>query len=137
MAPTEQRLRGPDRGQVFIDVAGDIALNSSPVLISAFDGSQNFVLDVACAVGIFNAGDLADQAESGSQRRLATRPGRACTLDSTRRDGRIHRQDVHWIPLAGRTLEKVDSASAAPLASVSERIPSRSETIVSQLDARG
>jgi hypothetical protein len=108
------------------------ALNSSPVFISDLGGAQNLMAVMACAVGVsMLATWLTRQGRALDVRRRVVLAGLALVL-ALGAAAQSVAESVHWTPLAARTFEKVDPASAAQLASVSADIPSQAETIVSQ-----
>jgi hypothetical protein len=108
------------------------ALNSSPLFISAIGGAQNIMSVMACAVGIsMLATWLTRQSRVFDVRWQRALAGLALVL-ALGAVAESAAESAHWTPKAAQTFEKVDSATAAQLASVSAGIPSRAETIVSQ-----
>ncbi len=120
-------------GAVFsVIVLAPSALNSSPGFISDVGGSQNIMAVMACAVGIAM---LATWLTRQGQRRGPLLRIGLIAVALALSIGAVAQtavESAHWTPLSGQTFERVDSAAAGELASVSAQIPGNAETIVSQ-----
>jgi Predicted membrane protein (DUF2079) len=108
------------------------ALNSSPGFISDVGGSQNFMAVMACAVGIAMLATWLTRLGRGRDRRLQIGLTAVALVLVVGALAQTAVSSAHWTPLSGQMFERVDSATAAELSSVSARIPGGAETIVSQ-----
>ena len=108
------------------------ALNASPGFISDVGGSQNIMAVMAGAVGIAMLATWLTRLGRGRHRRLQVGLTAVALVLVVGALAQTAVLSAHWTPLSGQMFERVDSATAAQLSSVSARIPGGAETIVSQ-----
>ncbi len=118
-------------GVVALVVLTPSALNSSPGFISDVGGAQNILAVLAIIVGLPMLATWLTRVGRGRRGWSVALSALALVLCV----GALIQtaaESAYWTPKAGQTFARVDGATAAELAAVSDRIPGNAETVVSQ-----
>ena len=119
-------------GVLAVVVLAPSALNPSAAFISDIGGAQNIMAVMAVAVGIAMVATwLTRQSERLDRRwRLGiTALALALAVGAVIQTAVV---SAHWTPMSGQMFSRVDSSTAAELATVEAKIPAHDETVVSQ-----